>query len=63
VRSGVRWIDGRDLTAEDVAFTIGLYRIKALGSNLWDHVSDARAADSSNAIHMLAEIKPAQPAP
>jgi peptide/nickel transport system substrate-binding protein len=50
VRSGIKWTDGRDLTAEDVAFTIGLYRIKALGSNIWDQVTDARATDASTVV-------------
>ncbi len=47
VRQGVNWSDGQALTADDVAFSIGLDKIKALGQNTWDFVSDAVATDAS----------------
>ena len=40
------WSDGKPLTADDVAFTIGLAKIKAVGSNIWDYVTDATATDA-----------------
>ena len=49
-RSGVTWSDGTPFTAEDVAFTIGLARIKAVGSNIWDYVTDATATDDSTVV-------------
>ena len=36
-RSGVKWSDGTPFTAQDVAFTIGLAKIKAVGSNIWTY--------------------------
>ncbi len=49
-RSGVTWSDGTPFTAEDVAFTIGLAKIKAVGSNIWDYVTDATATDDSTVV-------------
>ena len=50
VRSGVTWSDGQPFTAEDVAFTIGLAKVKAVGSNIWDYVTDATATDDSTVV-------------
>jgi peptide/nickel transport system substrate-binding protein len=49
-RSGVTWADGTPFTAEDVAFTIGLAKIKAVGSNIWNYVTDASATDASTVV-------------
>ena len=49
-RSGVTWADGTPFTAADVAFTIGLAKIKALGSNIWTYVTDASATDDSTVV-------------
>jgi len=50
VRQGVQWSDGQALTADDVAFTIGLAKIKAVGSNIWNYVTDATATDASTVV-------------
>jgi len=50
VRSGVTWSDGQPLTADDVAFTIGLAKIKVVGSNIWDYVSDVTAPDATTVV-------------
>ena len=50
VRSGMTWSDGKPITADDVAFTIGLAKIKVVGSNIWDFVSDASATDASTVV-------------
>lgn len=50
VRSGITWSDGTPFTAQDVAFTIGLAKIKAVGSNIWDYVTDATATDDSTVV-------------
>jgi peptide/nickel transport system substrate-binding protein len=50
VRSGMTWSDGQPITADDVAFTIGLAKIKVVGSNIWDFVSDATATDASTVV-------------
>ena len=49
-RSGVKWSDGTPFTAQDVAFTIGLAKIKAVGSNIWNYVTDATATDASTVV-------------
>lgn len=49
-RSGVKWSDGTPFTAADVAFTIGLAKIKAVGSNIWNYVTDATATDDSTVV-------------
>jgi peptide/nickel transport system substrate-binding protein len=50
VRQGMTWTDGQPITADDVAFTIGLAKIKAVGSNIWDYVTDATATDASTVV-------------
>jgi peptide/nickel transport system substrate-binding protein len=50
VRQGIKWSDGQPLTAADVAFTIGLAKIKAVGDNVWDFVTDATATDDSTVV-------------
>jgi peptide/nickel transport system substrate-binding protein len=50
VRQGVQWADGTPFTAEDVAFTIELAKIKALGSNIWDYVTGVSAPDASTLV-------------
>jgi peptide/nickel transport system substrate-binding protein len=50
VRQGVKWSDGQALTAADVAFTIGLAKIKVVGSNIWNYVTDASATDASTVV-------------
>jgi peptide/nickel transport system substrate-binding protein len=50
VRQGMTWADGEPITAEDVAFTIGLAKIPAVGSTLWNFVSDATASDASTVV-------------
>jgi len=50
VRQGITWSDGQPLTADDVAFTIGLAKIKAVGSNIWDYVTSAEATDASTVV-------------
>lgn len=49
-RSGVTWSDGQPFSAEDVAFTIGLAKIKAVGSNIWTWVTDASAPDANTVV-------------
>ena len=50
VRSGMTWSDGKPITAADVAFTIGLAKIKVVGSNIWDYVTDASATDDTTVV-------------
>ncbi len=50
IRDGLTWADGTPLTAEDVAFTIGLAKIPAVGSNIWDYVTEATATDPSTVV-------------
>ena len=50
VRQGVKWSDGTALTASDVAFTIGLYKLQALGSDLWTYVTGVTAPDASTVV-------------
>jgi peptide/nickel transport system substrate-binding protein len=50
MRSGLTWADGEALTAEDVAFTIGLKDIKAVGWAIADFVSEATATDASTVV-------------
>jgi peptide/nickel transport system substrate-binding protein len=50
VRAGIKWSDGEPLTAADVAFTIGLAKIKVVGSNIWDYVTDATATDDTTVV-------------
>jgi peptide/nickel transport system substrate-binding protein len=50
IRPGVTWSDGQPFTAEDVAFTIGLAKIKVVGSNIWDYVTDATATDEHTVV-------------
>jgi len=49
-RSGVTWSDGQPFSAADVAFTIGLAKLKAVGSNIWNYVTDATATDDSTVV-------------
>jgi peptide/nickel transport system substrate-binding protein len=49
-RQGVKWNDGQPFTAQDVAFTIGLAKLKAVGSNIWNYVTDATATDDSTVV-------------
>jgi peptide/nickel transport system substrate-binding protein len=50
VRSGIKWSDGTPFTAADVAFTIGLAKLKVVGSNIWNYVTDATATDDTTVV-------------
>jgi peptide/nickel transport system substrate-binding protein len=50
VRSGVKWSDGSALTADDVAFSIQVWKNPALASVLWTFVTDATATDASTVV-------------
>ena len=43
-------VTAQPFTAQDVAFTIGLAKIKAVGSNIWNYVTDATATDDSTVV-------------
>ncbi len=45
LRPGVRWNDGRELTAEDVAFSFGYYREHPFKRGATDMVARAEASD------------------
>ena len=50
VRQGVKWSDGTAMTAADVAFSINIYKNKALGAVLGDLVNTATASGNDVAI-------------
>jgi peptide/nickel transport system substrate-binding protein len=50
IRDGVKWSDTQAFTADDVAFTINLASIKAVGSNLLSYVDSATASDASTVV-------------
>jgi len=50
VRQGVKWSDGSAMTAADVAFSISIYKNKALGVTLGDIVNTATANGNDVAV-------------
>jgi len=50
VRSGIKWSDGQPFSAADVAFTIGLAKLKVVGSNIWNYVTGATATDDTTVV-------------
>ncbi|MEJ3748869.1 ABC transporter substrate-binding protein [Actinomycetes bacterium KLBMP 9797] len=47
LREGLKWSDGKDLTAEDVKYSVELGKIKAVPfANLWTYMSGAEAVDA-----------------
>jgi peptide/nickel transport system substrate-binding protein len=62
VRSDVKWHDGIQLTANDIAFTVGLLKNKAVRSNIsgWDDIG-VKAQDDTTVVFTLPAVYAAFP--
>ncbi|MEU5154459.1 ABC transporter substrate-binding protein [Glycomyces sp. NPDC021274] len=58
LRSGVKWSDGKPLTAEDVVFTFELGKIDGVPyANIWDWLDSAEAVDELTVLFRFSEAR------